>query len=244
MNQLIKTVQNDNGEIIVSGRELHEFLEVKTEYKKWFDRMTEYGFIENVDFAVIVKNVDDVSVFGGVRKITDHALKIDAAKEISMIQRNEKGKEARLYFIKVEKMWNNPEMIIKRAMDLQQKKIVELEIQIETDKQYTNFGKVVSNSNGAISIGAFAKMMFDKHNLKIGRNKMFDWLRENGYLIKQQGREFNNPKQIYVEQGLFDVKPTIVSRTDGDIEKLTTLITGKGQVKLADILLNDLKDVI
>jgi anti-repressor protein len=75
MNQLISTQNNEHGEIIISGRELHEFLEVQTPYKKWFDRMAEYGFVENVDFAVMDKNVQDKTAFGGVRKIIDHALK-------------------------------------------------------------------------------------------------------------------------------------------------------------------------
>lgn len=102
-NELIKITKDDNGNSVVSGRDLHEFLEINTPYKKWFDRMIEYGFAENVDFAVMDKNVHDEKVFGGVRKVTDHALTLDMAKEISMIQRTEKGKKARQYFIEVEK---------------------------------------------------------------------------------------------------------------------------------------------
>lgn len=102
-NELIKITKDNNGNSVVSGRDLHEFLEVNTQYTKWFNRMAEYGFTENVDFAVIVKNVYDEKVFGGVRKITDHAMTLDMAKEISMIQRTDKGKQARQYFIEVEK---------------------------------------------------------------------------------------------------------------------------------------------
>ena len=104
-NELIKVTKDDNGNSVVSGRDLHEFLEVNTQYTKWFNRMAEYGFTENVDFAVIVKNVYDEKVFGGVRKITDHAMTLDMAKEISMIQRTDKGKQARQYFIEVEKAY-------------------------------------------------------------------------------------------------------------------------------------------
>lgn len=102
-NELIKIAKDEQGNSVVSGRELHEFLEVNTQYTKWFNRMAEYGFTENVDFAVIVKNVYDEKVFGGVRKITDHAMTLNMAKEISMIQRTDKGKQARQYFIEVEK---------------------------------------------------------------------------------------------------------------------------------------------
>lgn len=105
MNELIKVTTNDNDEQLVSGRELHEFLEIDTQYTKWFDRMKGYGFTENVDFTVLVKNVYDDTAFGGARKITDHAMKLDMAKEVSMIQRTEKGKQARQYFIQVEKQY-------------------------------------------------------------------------------------------------------------------------------------------
>lgn len=105
MTELVKVKQDDNGNVIVSGRDLHEFLEVQTPYKKWFDRMVEYDFAENVDFAVTDKKVHDGTAFGGVRTITDHAITLDMAKEISMIQRTEKGKQARRYFIQVEKAY-------------------------------------------------------------------------------------------------------------------------------------------
>lgn len=103
MKELIKVTTNENNDQLVSGRELHEFLKVRTIYTRWFERMSEYGFTENVDFTVIAKNVHDETAFGGTRKLTDHAMKLDMAKEISMIQRTEKGKQARQYFIEVEK---------------------------------------------------------------------------------------------------------------------------------------------
>lgn len=103
MEELIKVTKNEQGISVVSGRDLHEFLEVQTQYTKWFNRMAEYGFTENTDFVVIVKNVYDDTAFGGKRTITDHAMTLDMAKEISMIQRTEKGKQARQYFIEVEK---------------------------------------------------------------------------------------------------------------------------------------------
>lgn len=100
---LIPIITNENNEQLVSGRELHEFLKIRTTYTRWFERMAEYGFTENVDFTVIAKNVRDETAFGGTRKLIDHAMKLDMAKEISMIQRTEKGKQARQYFIEVEK---------------------------------------------------------------------------------------------------------------------------------------------
>ncbi|MBV6372511.1 anti-repressor protein [Enterococcus sp. AZ009] len=104
-----------------------------------------------------------------------------------------------------------------------------MEKQIKLDAPYTMFGKAVSNSDGAISIGEFCKIVYEKHGISIGRNKMFSWLRKKGYLISY-GREKNNPKQKYIEQGLFVSNPVIVPRTQGNIQEATTLITGKGQV--------------
>lgn len=235
MEQLITTQNDEQGEIIVSGRELHEFLEVKTPYTQWFERMQEYGFVENIDFIGLSQKSE--KPFGG-RPSQDHHIKLDMAKEIAMIQRTEKGKQARQYFLQVEKAWNSPEMIIKRAMQIQDRKILELQIQIQEDKRYTDFGKVVEMSDAAVNVGAFVKIIFDKHGINIGRNKMFDWLRDKGYLIKS-GREKNNPKQQYIEQGLFELRPTIISRSEGDVQSHTTLITGKGQVKLTEVLLQE-----
>lgn len=101
MNQLINITQNKNNESVVSGRELHEFLEVGTRYSIWFDRMVEYGFTENTDYLAIVQK--RTTAQGNQTEYIDHALKLDMAKEISMIQRTAKGKEARQYFIQVEK---------------------------------------------------------------------------------------------------------------------------------------------
>lgn len=99
--ELIKIRTNENGEQLVSGRELHEFLEVNEKYTQWFKRMVEYGFTENVDFIGLSEKSEKL----GGRPRVDHAMTLDMAKEISMIQRTEKGKQARQYFIDVEKQY-------------------------------------------------------------------------------------------------------------------------------------------
>lgn len=102
MNELIRVTKDNDGKSVVSGRDLHKFLEIGTEYKKWFSRMTEYGFVENTDFVRVTQKCHTP---GGIQNITDYALTLDMAKEISMIQRTEKGKQARQYFIEVEKAY-------------------------------------------------------------------------------------------------------------------------------------------
>ena len=106
-------INYDNERPTVSARELHEFLEIDTPYRLWFPRMCEYGFSEEADFTpynfVHPQNK---------QPITDHRLSIPMAKEICMIQRSEKGKQARLYFIRIESAWNTPEMVMARALKM------------------------------------------------------------------------------------------------------------------------------
>ena len=99
--ELIKIKTNENGEQLVSGRELHEFLEVNEKYTDWFKRMVEYGFAENVDFIGLSEKSEKL----GGRPRMNHAMTLNMAKEVSMIQRTEKGKQARLYFIDVENQY-------------------------------------------------------------------------------------------------------------------------------------------
>ena len=117
MKDLIKIEINENQEPVVSGRELHEALGVQTRYNDWFNRMCEYGFSEGIDFCSIL------SKSTGGRPETNHAIKLDMAKEIAMIQRNEKGKEVRQYFIQVEKDFNSPEKIMARALKIAENKL-------------------------------------------------------------------------------------------------------------------------
>ena len=127
---------------------------------------------------------------------------------------------------------------LRLAADLEEEKQA-LQRKITTDQPFTNFGKVIAHSNGSIPIGEFCKNIYEKHGIAMGRNKMFNWLREKGYLISR-GRERNNPKQIYIEQGLFVSRVTLVTRTSGQTQESTTLITGKGQVKILEQLQSEL----
>ncbi|HZJ85809.1 MAG TPA: antA/AntB antirepressor family protein, partial [Erysipelotrichaceae bacterium] len=128
MNKLIKISTSSNG-ITLSGRDLHEFLEVDSNYTTWFKRMTEYGFSENEDF---IPNLEEST---GGRPSVDHILKLDMAKEIAMIQRSEKGKQARKYFLDVEKKWNSPEMIMKRALEFASKQVENLMLENKQKEQ-------------------------------------------------------------------------------------------------------------
>ena len=244
--QLIQLYGSESGDITVSGRELHEFLEIKTEYAKWISRMIEYGFIENQDFRVIVKN--DKNPKGG-RPSADHEIKIDMAKEITMIQRNEKGKQARRYFIQVEKAWNSREMVMKRALEFANKKVEKLMLEnsslLEEKKMNAPkviFADAVSTSKNSILVGELAKLL-KQNGVDIGGQRLFTWLRNNGYLIKRKGVDWNMPTQKSMEMGLFEIKETPIPHSDGHISvNKTSKVTGKGQQYFINKFLN--KEVI
>lgn len=234
MNEL-KITLNDSQEPVVSGRQLHEALEVKTPYSMWFDRMVEYGFTENQDF--LLNNFVKQTGRGGHNKV-DHIIKLDMAKEIAMIQRTERGKQVRQYFIQVEKDFNSPEKIMARALLMADKKIHKLETQIEADKPKVLFADAVSASHSSILVGDLAKLI-SQNGYKIGGNRLFVWLRENGYLIKRKGSDWNMPTQRSMEMKLFEIKESTITHPDGHISVSKTVkVTGKGQQYFINKFLN------
>lgn len=129
MNELLKVTVNKNQEQTVSGRELHAFLGIETRYDTWFGRMLQYGFEEGRDFC------SKMSESTGGRPGTDHIMKLDMAKELCMLARNEKGKLARQYFLEVEREWNSPEKVMARALLIANGKIEALTLENTMQKQ-------------------------------------------------------------------------------------------------------------
>jgi len=235
MNELINVTLNDNHEPVVSGRQLHEALEVKTKYADWFNRMIDYGFAENQDF-LLLKNEQQTGR-GGHNKV-DHIIKLDTAKEIAMIQRTERGKQVRQYFIQVEKDFNSPEKIMARALLMADQKVHKLEAKIEADRPKVLFAEAVSASHTSILVGELAKLL-KQNGVDIGATRLFSWLRAHGYLIKRNGRDWNMPTQKSVEMGLIRVKETSITHADGHITvNKTPLVTGKGQQYFINKFLN------
>lgn len=236
MNELIKVTTNENDEQLVNGRELYEFLGVKDNYTDWFKRMIKYGFDENVDFISFSEKSD--KPFGG-RPQVNHYVKLDMAKEISMLQRTERGKQARRYFIQLEKFWNSPEMVTKRALEFQQKKIEVLQLENESLKPKALFADAVDASKTSILIGDLAKLI-KKNGIDIGQNRLFQWLRDNGYLIARKGESYNMPTQRSLDLGIAEIKERTHNNPDGSIRiSRTPKITGKGQIYFVNKFLHD-----
>lgn len=229
MNELIKiTYSNDRP--AVSARDLHDFLEVKTAYKDWFPRMCEYGFTEGEDFNPLkIERVQNEGERIVARTVDDAVLTIDMAKELCMIQRNEKGKQARQYFLQIEKDWNSPEKVMARALQIAGDKLKRLENKVEADAPKVLFADAVSASKTSILVGELAKLL-KQNGVDVGQHRLFRWMRENGYLIRRNGTDFNMPTQKSMDLGLFTVKETAITHSDGTVTvSKTTKVTGKGQ---------------
>ena len=245
MNNLIK-IEVRNGQQLVSGRELHKFLEVGTRYDTWINRIIEkYNFIENKDFIVVAQKRASNEI-KGYTEFDDHLMTIAMAKEIAMVSNTEKGKEARIYFIKCEEAWNSPEMILARANQIQSRmiedyadKIKILENKIEEDKPKVEFYNDVTDSKNTCDMQTVAKTL----NFKgVGRNNLFEILRKENILQAD-----NKPYQRYVDSGWFrlietkynDYKTSEIKISyktvvfQKGIEKISALLKDLGYTKVA-----------
>lgn len=208
MNELIP-INYEGEQPTVSARELHTGLEITDRFSRWFERMSAYGFSEGNDFTSVKSST--LVNNGAEREITDYRISIDMAKQICMIQRSEKGRQYRQYFLDLEKAWNTPEQIFARALKMADQTIAKLKDtnkslveKIEADKPKTIFADAVSTSHTSILIGDLAKLIC-QNGVQTGQKRLFQWMRENGYLMKT-GASYNMPMQRYIEQGLFEVK--------------------------------------
>jgi len=215
MNDLIKINYDNADRPTVLGRELHEALEVKSKYSDWFKNMCGYGFTENIDFTPFSKNLEN----GG--RTIEHAITIPMAKELCMLQRTEKGKEMRRYFIAVEEQWNTPEDVMARAIRMADMEIKRLETQcyqLETTvavqeqqiaelQPKASYYDVVLNCKDLISIGKIAK------DYGWSAKKMNDYLHKKGVQYKQ-GKSWLL-YQKHASYGYTSTKTHIYHGTDG-----------------------------
>ena len=225
----IVPVNTENPErITVSARDLHEFLEVETPYRIWFPRMCEYGFESGRDFNpyknVRVQNEGGRSVS---REVEDAAITVEMGKEICMLQRTEKGKLARQYFIQLEKAWNSPEQVMARALQIANDRVAKLQEQIEQDAPAVRFANAITSSDTNILVRELAKIL-TQNGFPIGGNRLFELLRNDGYLIKT-GSDYNLPTQKAAELGLFFIKESPRISKEGAVIDRTVMVTPKAQ---------------
>lgn len=240
MNELININYENSNRPTVMGRELHKALRVKEKYSDWFKRMCEYGFSENEDFSSFLSessfSENSEKPNKGGRPSIDHQLTIPMAKEICMLQRSEKGKQFRQYFIKVEESWNSPEMVMKRALDFANARVKELQIsvsQLTVDKQIMQpkadyFDELVDR-NLLTGIRETAK------ELKVKQNVFVDFLLGKKYLYRdKKGRLMPYAKPL--ENGLFELKEFSNEKTG--FSSTQVFVTPKGKETFRLLLLN------
>lgn len=202
MNELLK-INYETEEPTVSARDLYEEVGTTERFSSWFERQLQFGFEIGKDYSN-PKKVLRVQTEGNrevQREVEDYDLSLEMAKEVCMIQKNEKAREIRKYLIKISDAWNTPEQVMARALKLADRTIEELKtnnaILIADNKRMKPkeiFADAVATSSTSILIGDLAKII-KKNGVDIGQKRLFAWMRENGYLIKRKGADWNSPTQ-------------------------------------------------
>lgn len=236
MNELIKIETSESGAPCVSGRELHAFLEVGTEYMKWTERyFIPFGFEEGTDFS------SELTKSTGGRPAIDHSLTIDMAKELCMIQRTERGKQARQYFLQVEKDWNSPQKIMARALALAEKELATIRTTVQVQQQQiaelqpkATYYDLVLQCKNAIPVSIIAK------DYGYSARKMNELLNERGVQFKQ-GK--NGPwllYQKYAGMGYTSTKTQNFPDKNGEMFAHVHMYwTQKGRMFIYDLLKKD-----
>lgn len=230
MNELIKLTTTGE-DITLSARELHEFLEVTERFSNWFNRQLQYGFEENIDY-VGCKTFNTLAK----QELQDYEIKLDMAKEIAMIQRSEKGKQARQYFLQVEKAWNSPEMIMKRALEIANKRVENLQLENAQQKQIigelkpkADYTDTILKNKGLVTITQIAK------DYGMSAQEMNTKLHDLGVQYKQSGQWLLYSK--HHSKGYTHSETVPITRKNGQADiTMTTKWTQKGRLFIYDLL--------
>lgn len=223
MNELIK-INYESDRPTVLARDLHEFLEVKTAYKDWFPRMCEYGFAEGEDYCSFLSDRSD-GLPGKPRQ--DAQLTIDMAKEICMLQRNERGKQARQYFLQLEREWNSPEAVMSRALRMAEERLerfkainANLSVQNAIMQPKAEYFDGLCDRESLTGVRETAKL------LGLKQNDFVKWLIDHKYIYRdKRGRLM--PYAEHVDSGLFTVKETYNDKTDWTGVQMLITVKGK-----------------
>lgn len=196
-NELIHIEYKDDTPL-VSGRDLHAGLGIKTAYKDWMPRMIEYGFVEGKDFCSFL------SESTGGRPAIDHTISIDMAKQICMIQRNDAGKKYREYFLEIERKWNSPEAIMARALQVANAQLEQLKSSVSqlesenkvlaeeklkwADRPFINavirkYASGMYGNNFGLAWTDYKKELLYRHGINLNL-RITNWLNEHGVKTK------------------------------------------------------------
>lgn len=245
MNELLK-INYEAEQPTVSARDLHEALEIRERFSLWFSRYVDV-FEKGTDYQSVGKPT--VVNNGAKRVLDDFLLSTDMAKHISMMTKTEKGKIMRQYFIDLEKAWNTPEQVMARALKLADRTIDTLKEdnkklidENERMKPKEIFADAVSTSQTSILIGDLAKLL-RQNGVDIGQKRLFEYLRNHGYLIKRKGSDWNMPTQKSMNMELFEIKEsTHIDGNGCNIVTRTPKATGRGQIYFVNKFVGGMSD--
>lgn len=231
MNELI-TVTYDNDRPTVLGRDLHEKLEIKTPYTQWFQRMTEYGFVENEDFVLVSQKCETNNPRNPYTTITDHQLTLDTAKQICMIQRSELGKRYREYFLEIERKWNDPVTSMARSLIYANRQLETVTGQLEAAQSAiaklapkAAYFDTVASADGLTSFRETAKLF------KVAE-KTFTHFIEESKLCYRDVHKRLIPYADRQKSGWFEVKEVTITTSTGIKTTIYTKITPKGRAEI------------
>lgn len=226
MKDLIQIHYDNADRPTVSGRELHKALGVETPYTTWVKRMCEYGFSENVDFATCFPNLESENQHGGHNKI-DHQLTIPMAKELCMLQRTDKGKQMRQYFIAVEEQWNSPDAIMARALQLSNAKLKEMQITVSALTVENQIMKPKAEYfDELVDRNLLTGIRETAGELGVKQNQFVAFLLEKKYMYRdKKGRLTAYAKPL--ADGLFERKECVNEKTQW--KGTQDLVTAKGR---------------
>lgn len=240
MNELIP-INYEGEQPTVSARELYTGLEITDRFSRWFERMSAYGFSEGNDFTSVKSST--LVNNGAEREITDYRVSIDMAKQICMIQRSEKGRQYRQYFLDLEKAWNTPEQIFARALKMADQTIAKLKDSVrvlsteisaknqiigELKPKADYYDEILKNP-GLVTITQIAK------DYGMSGQKMNDILHDLGIQYKQSGQWLLYDK--YSKNGYTHSETVDIVRSDGRRDvKMNTKWKQKGRIFLYNML--------
>jgi len=240
MNEIIniQQVMLNNLEVnAVNARDLHQFLKSKQAFANWIkSRIEKYGFENDSDYTLnkFITRVNGNNGGGCITKI-DYYISLDMAKELAMVENNDKGRLARKYFIECERKlktnntqipnFANPAIAARAWADEVEKRLnVEKELKIATPK--IEFAETIEKASNGILVRELAYIAQNESNIKIGEKHLWRWMRNHGYIHKYSTR----PMQTALERGLFMVQERAIGHTHGIEVHFTTRVTGKGQL--------------
>lgn len=231
MQELIKIDRQEFREVLtdtVNARELHEFLESKQQFSNWIlNRIGQFDLIEGIDFIQLNKYI-----YSNSKPRIEYYLAIDTAKELSMVENNAKGSQARKYFIECEKKLLSKSVSLPQSFSEALQLAADQAKQLEEQRPKVEFAEKVEISVNSISVAEFANLL-TKNGFKIGQNNLFKWLYENKYLIKS-----DRPYQKTLDNGWVEIKKITYEAVNSENERTAhkVMITGKGQLYFTNIL--------